>query len=123
VGRAGLGRRLEALEAAYAGAATGDDVRERLVDEFCRRTLGAMAHIRRAPIDEERWRYRVEKLRGEAPVTVLAHIAALRALSHEDEGEARKILAGMEQGRDLGRGRHEALLEAFAWIAEGAGRP
>jgi hypothetical protein len=93
-------------------------VREKLVGEFYRRALETLAHIRRAPIDEERWRYRVEKLWGEAPVTVLAHVAALSALGHEDEDEAREILAVMEQGRDLDRGRHEALLEAFAWIVE-----
>jgi hypothetical protein len=111
------------LEATYAApAASGTGGQERAVSEFARRALDALAHIRRAPIDEERWRYSVEKLRGESPVTVLAHIAALRALGHEDEGEARKILAGLEAERDLDRGRHERLLEAFARIAEGARR-
>lgn len=117
MGRARLGRRLEALEAAYAGVSTGENVRERLVSDFARRALEAIAHIRRAPIDDERWRYEVEKLRGESPMTVLAHVAALRALGHEDEGEAREILAQLQRERDLDRGRHEGLLEAFAALA------
>ena len=108
---------MEVLEAAYAGAATGDGVREKLLSEFARRALEATAHIRRAPIDEERWRYEVGKLRGESPMTVLAHVAALRALGHEDEGEAREILAQLQRERDLDRGRHEGLLEAFAALA------
>jgi hypothetical protein len=119
---ASLERRIEALERAYAGpAARGTGEREKLVGVFCRRALDAMASIRRAPIDEERYRYSVEKLRGEAPVTVLAHVAALAHLGHEDE--AREILEDLEQDRDLDPARHERLLEVFARIVEGTGRP
>ena len=52
-----------------------------------------MAHVRRAPIDAERWRYSLEGLRDESPVTVAAHVAALATLRHPDEGGAREILA------------------------------
>jgi hypothetical protein len=118
---ASIERRIEVLEAAYAGpAASGTGEREKLVSDFARRALDAMASIRRAPIDAERWRYGVEKLRGESPMTVLAHVAALSALEHEDEEEARELLAGMERERGLDRARHERLLEVFARIVEGA---
>ncbi len=114
-------KRIEALEAAF-GAKDAPDTgeRERLVDAFSRRALEAMASIRRAPIDEEPYRYNVEKLRGESPVTVAAHVAALAALEHEDEDEAREILADLERERDLDPARHERLLEVFARITEAA---
>jgi hypothetical protein len=114
-----LERRIEALEAAYAGPpARGTGERTKLVGDFARRALDAIAHIRRAPIDAEGWRYSVEKLRGESPMTVLAHVAALSALGHEDEGESREILVGMERERGLDPSRHERLLELFAGIVE-----
>ena len=120
---ASIERRIEALEAAYAEpAADGTGGRERLVSDFSRRALDAMAKIRRAPIDPEPWRYGVEKLRGESPMTVLAHVAALSALEHEDEREARGLLESMERERGLDPSRHERLLEVFARIVEGARR-
>ena len=119
---ASIERRIEALEAAHAGPAASGGGREKLAGVFSRRALDAMASIRRAPIDEEPWRYNVEKLRGESPVTVAAHVAALAGLGHEDEEEAREILAGMEAERGLDPRRHERLLEVFARIVEGARR-
>jgi hypothetical protein len=44
-------------------------------------------------VDAERWRYTLDGLRGEAPVTVAAYVAALTNLRHPDEAGARGILA------------------------------
>jgi hypothetical protein len=119
---ASLERRIEALERAYAGpAARGTGEREKLVGVFCRRALDAMASIRRAPIDGGATATPSRSCGVRPPVTVLAHVAALAHLGHEDE--AREILEDLEQDRDLDPARHERLLEVFARIVEGAGRP
>ena len=114
---AGIERRIEALEAQFAAsseAAASTGERERLLKKFAYRALDAMARIRRAPIDEEPYRYSVEKLRGESPVTVAAHVAALAHLEHEDEAAARAILEEKARERDLSPARHEKLIDAFA---------
>jgi hypothetical protein len=87
--------RLERLEDLVAGMpkARGGD-QDVLPVAFFARALDAMAHVRRAPIDAERWRYTLEGLRGEAPATVAAYVAALASLRHPDEDGAREILAG-----------------------------
>ncbi len=110
-----IARRIEALEAAFAltqQADTGE--RERLVSAFERRALEAMASVKRGDLDPEPYRYNVEKLRGESPMTVTAYVAALCALEHEDEDEAREILADLERERDLDPTPLEKLLEMFA---------
>jgi hypothetical protein len=114
---ASLEKRIEALEAQFASsseAAASTGERERLVRVFAGRALDAMARIRRAPIDEEPYRYHVEKLRGESPVTVAAHVAALAHLEHEDEAAAREILAEKVKKRDLNPAPLEKLIDAFA---------
>lgn len=113
-------RRIEALEASFAGSASpgGAGARERLVEDFARRTLDAMAHVRRGPVDAPPWAYDVEGLRAESPVTVAAYVAALAALGHEDEGEAREILEDLESSRGLDPARHGALIDAFAGLVE-----
>jgi hypothetical protein len=64
-----------------------------------------MAHIKRAPIDEPPWKYDVAKLREKSPFAVAQYVAALTVFEHEDEPEAREILA--EAGDDTER----AILE------------
>jgi hypothetical protein len=91
--------RLEDLAAEQRGLGTGG-AKGRLTEDFFRRSLDALAHIRRAPIDAERCRYAPERLRGEAPVTVAAYVAALASLRHPDEGGAREILAGLADEGD-----------------------
>ncbi len=108
-------KRIEALEAAHARSAdTSSGAGEHLGFDFAKRALDALARIRRAPIDAEWWRYRVEKLEGESPVTVAAHVAALAALDHPDEEAAREILADLERERGLDPDRHEKLISGFA---------
>ncbi len=114
-------RRIEALEAAFGAkdaADTGEGVK--LIGDFERRALEAMASVKRGNLNPEPHRYSLEKLRGESPVTVVAHVAALAALEHEDEEGARELLADLERERDLDPARHERLLEIFAAIIESA---
>ena len=85
--------------------------REQLVREFMRLVLNAMARIRRAPIDPEQSRYSVERLRNESPITLAARVAALERLGHEDEGEAREVLAELVGERDLNPASLEVLTE------------
>ncbi len=110
-------RRIEALEAAFGAKDAADTgARVKLVGDFERRALEAMARIKRGDLNPEQYRYSIEKLRGESPVTVVAHVAALAALEHEDEDEAREILADLERERDLDPALNEKLLEMFADI-------
>ncbi len=119
-----LERRIEALEQLIGPPEQeGTAARDKLFHDFTIRALNAMAHIRRAPIDEEPHRYGVEKLRDEAPITVAAHVAALAHLDHEDADEAREILEDLEQDRGLDPARHEALIDAFAGLVERMDRP
>ena len=115
---AGVEKRIAALEVVYAAssseAAASAGERERLVSDFAGRTLDAMASIRRAPIDAEPYRYHVEKLRRESPMTVTAYVAALAHLGHLDEDEARAILADLERERDLDPALHQKLIDLFA---------
>ncbi len=120
---ANIEKRIEALEAAFAQKPPADSAagaRERLVREFNSRALNAMASIKRAPINPEQYRYSIEKLRGASPIVVAAHVAVLAALEHEDEDEARVILADLERERDLDPALHEKLLEMIARLTEAA---
>ncbi len=93
--RGNIYRRLEKLEASPVLAARRNDptaARERLLRDFFVRALDAMAHMTRAPLDDPRWRYSLDDLRDEAPFTLVAYVAALTALRHPDEGEARELL-------------------------------
>jgi hypothetical protein len=69
--------------------------------------LDAMAHIKRAPIDQPPWGYDLDKLRDMEPFGVAAYVAALTIMEHEDETEAREILEEALDDRD-----HEAGLYA-----------
>jgi hypothetical protein len=89
--RGNIYSRLERLEASPVLTARhgGDTARERLLSDFIVRALDAMAHVRRASIDDPRWRYTLEGLRDESPFTLAAYVAALTALRHPDEGARR----------------------------------
>jgi hypothetical protein len=90
----GVRRRLERLEASPLLTTRHYDptaAREKLLWDFTVRALDAMAHVRRASIDEPRWRYTLESLRDKPPFTLAGYVAALTALRHPDEGEARKL--------------------------------
>ena len=63
-----------------------------LVSKALSGALDAMAHIRRAPVDEEEWRYEVEKLKDRGAFAIACHVAALAHLEHPDEVRAREIL-------------------------------
>jgi hypothetical protein len=104
--------RLERLEELVAGM---PKAREGVLPvAFLARVLDAMAHVRRAPIDAERWRYTLEGLRDEAPASVAASVAALASLRHPDEDGAREILAGRGDVGTLGD-----LVGAFGRFGEG----
>lgn len=89
---ASIERRIEAPEDRTAKLGSqeeeGTETRDRLVRKFMQKAIDALARIKRAPIDEERWRYDVEELRSESPVDAAAYVAALACLKHEDEARA-----------------------------------
>jgi|SRR5215203_2745074 len=115
-------KRIENLERLVRPSEEADDAdRRRLVREFLRRALDALAHVRRSPIDPEQWRYSVERLREESPATVAAYVCALRDQRHEDEARVREILeekAGEAEVVDLAT--LEMLMDAFAALASRA---
>jgi hypothetical protein len=91
----GVRRRLERLEASPLLTTRRNDptaAREKLLWDFTVRALDAMAHVRRASIDEPRWCYTLEGLRDKPPFTLAGYVAAISTLRHPDEGEARKLL-------------------------------
>ncbi len=103
---ASLDRRIQQLEELYASStaeerSTADRSHEKLVSKAIHGTLDAMAHIRRAPVDEEPWRYAVEKLRGRGPFAIACHVAALAHLEHSDEERAPEILEEVEAERGI----------------------
>jgi hypothetical protein len=98
---AGLERRIEALERLYRTSAAerssaAERAREELGREAIYRTLDAMAHIKRAPIDDEKWRFDVERLRDESLFTIACYFVALAHKEHPDEARAREILEESE---------------------------
>ena len=107
--------RLERLEDLVAGMPKPREGDQDLLPvAFFARILDAIAHVRRAPIDAERWRYTLEGLRDEAPATVAAYVAALVSLRHPDEDGAREILAGRGDVGTLWD-----LVDAFGRFEEG----
>ncbi len=99
-----LDKRVEALEKLYASSTAeerfaADRGRKELVSKAMAQTLDAMAHIRRAPIDQEGWRYKVGNLRDLEPFAIAYHVAALAHLEHSDEERAREILEEVEAER------------------------
>ncbi len=113
-------KRISDLEAAHArtAAPATHDRRARLMDDFIGRTLDAMASIKRAPIDHEDVRYTCARLRGLGPLPVAAYVAALVALGHEDEDEAREILAQRVEERGVSLDTMEKLIDGFAAFVE-----
>ncbi len=113
-------KRISDLEAAHARTAAPADHsrKERVIDDFIGRTLDAMASIKRAPIDHEDVRYTCARLRGLGPLPVAAYVAALAALGHEDEDEAREILAQRVEERGVSLETMEKLIDGFAAFVE-----
>ena len=88
---ASLKRRLRDLEVVYAHSPRGpSDTNAR---EFVSGVLAAIAHVRRAPIDHPPHGYEIQKLRAREPWALAQYVAALTILRHEDEAEARELLA------------------------------
>ena len=87
--------------------------RERVVDEFINRALEAMASIKRGDVDPDPCRYSLQKLEGEGPMTVAAHVAALAWLEHEDEAGAHEILSDKMRQRGLAPVPLEMLIDTF----------
>ncbi len=113
-------KRISDLEAAHARASAPADHsrKERVIDDFIGRTLDAMASIKRAPIDHENVRYTCARLRGLGPLPIATHVAALAALEHEDEDEAREILARTTEERGVSLETMEKLIDGFAAFVE-----
>jgi hypothetical protein len=63
--------------------------------------LNALVHLRRASVDEEPWRYEVEKLKDRGPFAIACYVAALAHLEHPDEERAREILEEVEAERGI----------------------
>jgi hypothetical protein len=55
--------------------------------------LVAIAHVRRALIDHPPHGYEIQNLRAREPWALAQYVAALTMLRHEDEDEARELLA------------------------------
>jgi hypothetical protein len=115
-------RRIENLEQLVRPPEEAGEVHRReLVREFLRRALDALAHVKRSSIDPERWRYSVEKLRDESPITVAAYVCALRERGHEDEARAGEILQEkVSEAEDVDPAALEKLMDAFAALASRA---
>ena len=92
--RGSIYSRLERLEASPVLTARhgGETTRGRLLWDFTAQALDAMAHVRRARIDDPRWRYTLDGLRDESLLALAAYVAALTALRHPDEDKARELL-------------------------------
>jgi hypothetical protein len=88
---ASLERRLRDLEAFYAHSPRGPSNTN--AREFVSDVLAAIAHVRRAPIDHPPHGYEIQKLRAREPWALAQYVVALTILRHEDEDEAREILA------------------------------
>jgi len=88
---ASIERRLRDLEAVYAHSPRRpSDTNAR---EFVSGVLRAIAHVRRAPIDHPPHGYEIQKLRARELWALAQYVAALTILRHEDEDEARELLA------------------------------
>jgi hypothetical protein len=87
--------------------------REELRREAIVGVLDAIAHIRRAAIDGEQWRYEVEKLKDEAAFKVACYVAALTDMGHPDGERAREILEEIIAERDIEGG---SLMRMISWL-------
>src|SRR5215210_4063498 len=91
-----LEHRLRHLEAVYAHSHRGPEAGgggSGGTREFVGGVLVAIAHVRRAPIDHPPHGYEIQKLRAREPWALAQYVAALTILRHEDEDEARELLA------------------------------
>jgi len=88
---------LRDLEAVYAHSpgseAAGGGSGSGLHREFVSGVLAAITHVRRAPIDHPPHGYEIQKLRARELWALAQYVAALTILRHEDEDEARELLA------------------------------
>jgi hypothetical protein len=91
----GIEHRLRALEEVYAWSPglTGDGGGGGFTRELGSGVLAACAHVRCALIDLPPHGYEIQKLRAREPWTLAQYVAALTILRHEDEDEARELLA------------------------------
>jgi|SRR5215218_6282764 hypothetical protein len=91
----GIEDRLRALEEVYAWSPglTGDGGGGGFTRELGSGVLAACAHVRCALIDLPPHGYEIQKLRAREPWTLAQYVAALTILRHEDEDEARELLA------------------------------
>jgi hypothetical protein len=106
---AGIERRISDLEQHFGEGGGGGGEDERLRKKFMHTALDAMASIKRAPISEPPWKYEVAKLHEKSPFDVAAYVAALSGLDHEDEDEARGILAKKLEEQDIDAAHFERL--------------
>ena len=123
--RGNIYTRLEKLESSSVLAARRNDptvVREKLLWDFSVRALNAMAHVRRAPIDDPRWRYSLDGLRDESPIALAAYVAALTALRHPDEDKARELLATVAVEREVDTQALWKCVDSFGRFAKMRGR-
>jgi hypothetical protein len=121
----GVRRRLERLEASPVLAARRNDptaAREKLLWDFTARALDAMAHVRRARIDDPRWRYSLDGLRDESPMALAAYVAALSTLRHPDEGKARELLGTVAVEQEVDAQTLWEYVDSFARFAKKRGR-
>jgi hypothetical protein len=114
--RGNIYSRLKKLEASPVLTARNDPTtaRKRLLWNFTGRALDAMAHVRRAPIDDPRWRYTLDGLRDESPMALAAYVAALTALRHPDEDEARELLSTLAVQQEVDAQELWEYVDSFA---------
>jgi len=117
--RGNIYSRLEKLEASAVLPARqgGETMRERLLWDFNVRALDAMAHVRRAHIDDPRWRYSLDGLRNKPPFTLAAYVAALTALRHPDESVARELLGTVAVEQEVDAQTLWECVDSFARFA------
>jgi hypothetical protein len=118
--RGNIYSRLEKLEASSVLTARNDPTtaRKRLLQwNFSVQALDAMARVRRAPIDDPQWCYSLDCLRDESPMNLAAHVAALTALRHPDEGEARELLGTVVVEREVDARELWEYVDSFAQFA------
>jgi hypothetical protein len=117
--RGNIYSRLQRLEASPVLAARrgGDTARERRRWDYTVRALYAMAYVRRASIDDPRWRYTLDGLRDESPFALAAYVAALTALRHPDEDEARELLGTVAVEGEVGAQELWEYVDSFAQFA------
>jgi hypothetical protein len=115
-----IDRRIEALEKLCGSSAEGhssaERSREELLDKSWGGALDALAHLKRAPVDDEKWRFDVERLRDESPFTTACYVAALAHKEHPDEERGREILEEAVAGREL---EGAPLWEMIAGLIDG----